>query len=66
MTIDTDTLIRWSFTDFDKPLFLSAIAKVYKELNKVGFSAKMELTREELDVFNDFVEQVAADNSEQS
>ena len=53
-------LVRWDVLGEDKHFFRSAMAKIWKELNKPGFSKKMGLTIDELEVFNDVVEQLAS------
>ena len=65
--LKTETLCSWTLLSDDKMYFRSAMAKIYKEINKCGFSKKMGLTPDELEVFNDVVEQLsqqyAEDNS---
>jgi len=63
MEATQDTLVRFSLVGNDKQCFLSALAKIYREINKPGFN-KWGLEKDELIVFNDVVEQIAINNVE--
>lgn len=62
--LSEDTVIRWSLLGDEKQYFLSAMSKLYTELNKVGFNDRAGLTRNERMAFNDVVEQIATKNFE--
>jgi len=63
--ITEDSLVRWTLEGSQKPHFLTGLAKIYKEINVIGFSQRMGLTRDELAAVNDFIEQLAKDNYEE-
>jgi hypothetical protein len=63
--IEQEQFYSWTLAGDDKPYFISAMARIYQEINKCGFSAKMGLSTLELEIFNDVVEQLGGINQNQ-
>lgn len=64
MELTVETLVRFHLVGDDVPAFRAAMAKLYAEVNAVGFGKRLGLSKDERAVFNDVVEQLSIQNME--